>query len=174
MRAGHVILLCLRHAYEQIGPLMMLMPGDSRAAALERPPRDRATDDRRSSLAGGAASSSHISAFTPNSTEERRIRREIDRLVGLALVDRAFAARLFKPAQAVHTEEGWGQAQCPTWCSHCAPNLAEFARDMLEQFWGPAQAAATRATSSDSERLGASECTSRTTWPCARPPTPAW
>jgi hypothetical protein len=152
---------------------MMLMPGDSGAASLERPPRDRSTGDKRSSLAGGSASSRHISAFTPSWTEERRIRREIDRVIGRALVDHAFAARLLKPTQAVHAEEGWSQARYPTWCSHCAPNVAEFARHMLKQFWGPAQGA-TRATLSASESLETSERTSRTARPCARPPSPAW
>jgi hypothetical protein len=135
--------------------------------------RDKSSGDKRSTRSSGTETSRHISAFTPSWPEERRIRREIDRAVGRALVDHSFAARLLtEPALAMHAEV-CGHAQYPAVCSLWAQDLADFARQMLAQFWGPAQGSIPAPQPSNGS-FEANHCTSRTACLCARSPTPSW
>jgi hypothetical protein len=135
-----VNLLCRRHSDGRIGPLIMLLPRDSGPLPWIDP-RDTSTGDRRSALSSDMPTSSHIGAFRPSWPQERRIRRQIDRAVGRALVDDGFAARLLaEPALAVDADV-CGQAHCRDGCCCRAEDLADFARQMITRFWGPAQGA---------------------------------
>ena len=136
-------------------------------------PRGKSSSDKRSTPSSGTAASSRISALGPSWPEERRIRREIDRAVGRALVDRSFAARLLAAPVLAVQDEVCGPAQYPAVCALSAEDLADFARQMLEQFWGPAQGAGPAPQPSNGS-LEVNHCTSRSKCLCARLPTPSW
>lgn len=80
-----------------------------------------------------------MTTLTPGWPEERRLRREIDRAVGRALVDHSFAACLLaQPTLAVEAAV-CGQPEYFPVCHLQAHDLDGFARLMLDQFWDPAR-----------------------------------
>jgi hypothetical protein len=81
----------------------------------------------------------HFAAAAPLLVDEGPVRQRIDRAVGRALVDQSFAARLLAhPALAVD-DEVCGRAQYLAVRQIRAHELEDFARQIFEQFWGPAQ-----------------------------------
>jgi hypothetical protein len=82
----------------------------------------------------------------PRWTDERQVRHQIDRAVGRALVDRAFAARLLaNPTLAVGTR-GCDPTQYQAVKEIRARHVDEFARQIFDQFWSTSRVS-TRRTS---------------------------
>jgi hypothetical protein len=70
--------------------------------------------------------------------DERQVRYRIDRAIGRALFDQSFAARLLgEPTLAVGTGM-CGQMQYVALRRIRAEDLEDFARQLFNQFWGPA------------------------------------
>ena len=101
----------------------------------------RASSNDRRTPSDGAARASWASAPTPRWLEEHRVRHEIDRAVGRALVDPLFAAHLLaEPALALEAE-GRGQAEYLAMRAIRAQDLGDFARQVFDEFWSPAHGA---------------------------------
>jgi len=99
---------------------------------------EMSTGGERVAPAVGVRPSTGMSASTPPSVDERQLRYQIDRAVGRALFDHTFAARLLaEPALAVDVDV-CGQAQCLGVRHIGAQDLHDFARQIFDQFWGPA------------------------------------
>jgi hypothetical protein len=75
----------------------------------------------------------------PSWPDKHQVRHQIDRAVGRALFDQSFAARLLgEPTLAVGTGV-CGQMQYVALLRHIrAEDLEDFARQLFNQFWGPA------------------------------------
>jgi hypothetical protein len=81
----------------------------------------------------------HFVTVAPLLLDERPVRQRIDRAVGRALVDQSFAAQLLAhPALALEAEV-CGRAQYVAVDQIRAHELDDFARQIFEQFWGPAE-----------------------------------
>ena len=107
------------------GPLAWLDPRDPSTAARENPCRAicRLEPYRR---------------VQPELARRASTRRQIDRAIGRALVDDGFAARLLaRPALAVDADV-CGRPCAVTGVALRAEDLADFARQMIKRFWGPA------------------------------------
>jgi signal transduction histidine kinase len=74
------------------------------------------------------------SAPGPRWVDERQVRLQIDRAVGLALFDRSFAERLLGGSAPGLENEGYGQPQLVA----ASQNLHDFARQTFDQFWARA------------------------------------
>ena len=79
-----------------------------------------------------------MSARTWRWSEERQIRRQIDRVIGRALVDHCFAARLLCEPVLALAADTCEHAQYQSVRQIRAQDLDDFANQIFAQFWGSA------------------------------------